>query len=132
MYLSTPNLGVDKVSEYWWQLVIAISDQGDSLTICEQLSQGYNCSHCHVTFKVVLRFLYNFIDMIVLPLVMGLGDCAQKHSLAHGTVLLQPLRLFGLLLSWLEELLLGVLITELYAYSIFEFLNCMHGESMLR
>jgi len=37
--------------------------------------------------------------MIVLPLVMGLGDCAQKHSLGHGTVLLQPLRLFGLMLK---------------------------------
>jgi len=92
-------LGVDEVSGYWWQLATAISDQGDGLTIYEQLSQGYNCSHCHITFEVVLRFLYNFIDMTVLPLVMGLGDCAQKHSLAHGTFLLQPLRLFGLLLK---------------------------------
>jgi hypothetical protein len=44
-----PPSGADEVHGQSWQLVTAISDEGDGLTLCEQLSQGYDCTHCHDT-----------------------------------------------------------------------------------
>jgi hypothetical protein len=41
---------------YWrvwqsWQLVTAVRDEGDGLSLCERLSWGYDCTHCRVTFN---------------------------------------------------------------------------------
>ncbi len=35
---------------YSWELMMF----GDGLTLCERLSQCCVCTHCHVTFKVLL------------------------------------------------------------------------------
>jgi hypothetical protein len=47
-----------------WQLVTAVCDEDNGLTLCERLSQGYDHTHSDVTFKVLLwRFPQNLIDM---------------------------------------------------------------------
>jgi hypothetical protein len=47
-----------------WQLVTAVRDEDNGLTLCERLSQGYDHTHSDVTFKVLLwRFPQNLIDM---------------------------------------------------------------------
>jgi hypothetical protein len=40
----------------------------------EQLLQGYDCTDCHITFKLSWRFLCNFADIYVL-FIAELGDC---------------------------------------------------------
>jgi hypothetical protein len=50
IFLSTPNFRTDEVNEQAWQLITAICDEGDGLTLCEQC---YDCTHCHVTFKLL-------------------------------------------------------------------------------
>jgi hypothetical protein len=35
----------------WWELVTAVRDEGDGLSLCERLSWGYDCTHCRVTFN---------------------------------------------------------------------------------
>jgi hypothetical protein len=58
-YLHLP-LGADEVSGSLRQIITAICNEGAGLTLCDQLSQGYNCTCCHVAFEVLLwRFLCN-------------------------------------------------------------------------
>jgi hypothetical protein len=38
IFLSTPNFGTDEVNGQSWQLITAICDEGDGLTLCEQLT----------------------------------------------------------------------------------------------
>jgi hypothetical protein len=46
------------------ELGTAIHDETDGLTLCEWLSWGYNCTHCHAIFILLLwRFLCNSLDM---------------------------------------------------------------------
>ncbi len=47
-------LVADEISRESLQLITAIHDEGDGLTLCEWLSQGYGCTHCHIIFKVLL------------------------------------------------------------------------------
>jgi hypothetical protein len=47
-----------------WQLVPAIHDEGDGLTLCESYDHT-----CCCTFKVLWSFLHNLIDMYSLTLV---------------------------------------------------------------
>jgi hypothetical protein len=62
-YLHLP-LGADEVSGSLRQIITAICNEGASLTLCDQLSQGYNCTCCHVTFEVLLwRFLCYNLDI---------------------------------------------------------------------
>ncbi len=44
-------LGADELSGSSWQLITAVHDEGDGLSLCEQLSWGYDCTHCPVTFN---------------------------------------------------------------------------------
>ncbi len=37
-----------------WQFFIAICDEDDGWTLRGQLSLGYDCTHCHGTFKFVV------------------------------------------------------------------------------
>ncbi len=46
-----PLLGADELSGYSWQLITTICDEGDGLSLCEQLSWRYACTHCCVTFN---------------------------------------------------------------------------------
>ncbi len=58
-----------------WELMKSMGSHGslitdicdakcDGLTLCEQLLEGYDCTHCYVTFEVLsLRFLCRFIDI---------------------------------------------------------------------
>jgi hypothetical protein len=46
-------LVADEVSRESLQLMTAIHDECDGLTLCEWLSQGYGCTCCHVIFKVL-------------------------------------------------------------------------------
>jgi hypothetical protein len=44
--------------------LLFMSEGEEHLTLCDWLSEGYNCTHCHVTFKLVLcRLLCNFMDV---------------------------------------------------------------------
>lgn len=54
-----------KFSGELWQFVTAILDEsGEVLTLCKQLSQGYDCAYWCVTFKVLLEsFCCNLTDM---------------------------------------------------------------------
>jgi hypothetical protein len=36
-----------------WQLITAICDAGDGLTLCEQLSEGYGFAHCFRDFSAM-------------------------------------------------------------------------------
>jgi hypothetical protein len=54
-YLHPPS-GADEVSGYLWQLITAICDYGDGLTLCEQNSEGYDCTHCCITCNMLWRF----------------------------------------------------------------------------
>jgi hypothetical protein len=52
-----------------WELMKSVGSHGsslllfcDGLMLCEQLSYSYDCTHCHVNFKL-WRFLCNFKDM---------------------------------------------------------------------
>jgi hypothetical protein len=47
-------LGVDKVSGWSWQLITAIGDEGDELTVWEQLSEGYEGFYCCVDVPTVV------------------------------------------------------------------------------
>jgi hypothetical protein len=46
-----PLLGADELSGLSWQLITAVHDEGDSLSLCEWLSWGYDCTRFHVTFN---------------------------------------------------------------------------------
>jgi hypothetical protein len=37
-----------------WQIVTAVRDEDNGLTLCESLSQGYDHTHSNVTFKLSL------------------------------------------------------------------------------
>jgi hypothetical protein len=51
-----------------------IHDEGDGLTLCEQLSQGYDCTYCHelpsiccygdfLAFSVVYCYVIQFVKL---------------------------------------------------------------------
>ncbi len=60
---------------YGWELMKSMGSHGslitdicdeecDGLTLCEQLLEGYDCTHSYVTFELLsLRFLCHFIDI---------------------------------------------------------------------
>jgi hypothetical protein len=59
-----PPSGADEVSGYSWQLVSISCDEGNCVTLCEQLPEGCDLTNCNATFKVLLgRFLCNLLDM---------------------------------------------------------------------
>ncbi len=63
--LYTHHWELMKSNEKSWQHVTAICDEGDGLTLCEQLSLCHDYMYCHVTFEVFLwRFLWNLIDLL--------------------------------------------------------------------
>ncbi len=46
MLMYTDHLEFDEVSgQSWQQLLTAVCDEGDGMTLCEQLSQGYGALH---------------------------------------------------------------------------------------
>jgi hypothetical protein len=54
VYFLHPSPGADEVSGESWQLATAAHGEGDGLTLCEQSSQGYDCTHHNIIFKVLL------------------------------------------------------------------------------
>jgi len=46
-----PLLGADELSGWSWQLVTAMRDEGDGLSLCERLPWGYDRTHCRVTYN---------------------------------------------------------------------------------
>ncbi len=47
-------MGAGEVARESSQLITTVPDEGDGLALSEQLSYGYNCTHCCVTFKLLL------------------------------------------------------------------------------
>jgi hypothetical protein len=60
-----PWLGADEVMGSHGSLINDIcDDKCDGLTLCEQLLEGYDCTHGYVTFELLLLgFLCCFIDI---------------------------------------------------------------------
>jgi hypothetical protein len=55
------------------QLLTAICDEGDGLTLHEELSQCYDCTHCQVTSKVLLWRIFTVSYVLSLPLFFSLS-----------------------------------------------------------
>jgi hypothetical protein len=85
-YLHPPS-GVDEVSGYLWQLITAICDYGDGLTLCEQHSEGYDCAHCCVTCNMLWRFSLLSDRYICRSLVLKVNstECVVHELLLVGT-----------------------------------------------
>jgi hypothetical protein len=47
-------MGADEFCGKSWQLITAIHDEGDDLTLCGCFSQGYDGTNCPVTLKLLL------------------------------------------------------------------------------
>jgi hypothetical protein len=111
-------------------MVIAIPDVGDGWTLCEWLSQGYDCTHSHVSFTPQLSvFLWRFLCQSHWHIHMVFFSISHHHcSLPLETDLYQFLSLIisqfhlhAILLQ--NELLMsvvkdGVLMQWMYTWSI--------------
>ncbi len=103
------------------ELGTAIHDETDGLTLCEQLSWGYNCTHCHAIFILLLwRILCNFLDMW--------QPASATYIVADGNLNLQETCATSTLLS----ILIRILFSNLFflVRSFFLFSSCS-GNSIL-
>jgi len=57
-------VGAGEVARESSPLITTVPDEGDGLALCEQLSYGYNLTHCCVNLQIVVVeiFLCHFID----------------------------------------------------------------------
>ncbi len=88
-----------EVSGYSWQLVTSIcNEEGYGLTLCEQLSHkvmSYDCTYCHVTFKVFLveislqshRCVLNRYQHLGEMMTLGTADAAVSLGFVEGFTL---------------------------------------------
>jgi hypothetical protein len=88
-----------EISGYSWQLVTSIcNEEGYGLTLCEQLSykvMSYDCTYCHVTFKVFLveislqshRCVLNRYQHLGEMMTLGTADAAVSLGFVEGFTL---------------------------------------------
>lgn len=66
VYLSTPMVGklMKSMGSHGSLITNICGEECDGLTLCEQLLEGYDCTHGYVTFELLLLgFLCCFIDI---------------------------------------------------------------------
>ncbi len=75
-----PLLGADELRGSSWQLATAVCDEGDGLSLCEQLSWGYDLHSlsCYL-FLLLWRLLCNFIKFVAL-IIVDSNRCRCWHD----------------------------------------------------